>query len=267
MRQDKIDTIRKLIKKAEGTTNPHEAAAFMAKAQTMMQAEGVDMHAIHRSEFGETSVKSRFSASRLHPAEQILMRAVADAFGCELLMSPKRTSYTIDGIKYRYNPKTTWLEHILVGHKDRLDLAAYAAEVLLRQLAKARTEFVAQKSAEYWAYAVEDAEPEDATLIRQDGAMKKAIRRQLTKDGDSFALGWAFKIQEKVIKFALNDQEQLMLASLTDVEEGKDKKIDELTQAYWDGVRSAEDANLHRPLGEDGETAPLLGATKLLEAR
>ena len=266
MNQNKIDTIRKLIRKAEGTTNAHEAAAFMAKAQAMMQAEGVDMHAVKRSEFGKANVRSRFSASRVHPAENILMRAVADAFGCELLFVPKKTSETIDGVKYRYNPKSTWMEHILVGHKDRLDLAAYAAEVFLRQLAKARTEFVAKKSKAYWDHATEGYDEEDVRYIKEDSAMRSAIRKQLIKDGDSFALGWAFEIQKKVVKFALNDEEQLLLESFTkDVPTGMDKKISEVNQAYYHGVNAAKDANIHRPLGENGEEINLLGDAKQLE--
>jgi hypothetical protein len=269
MKQDKIDTIRKLIKKAEGTTNPHEASAFMAKAQQIMQAEGVDMHKVRLSEIGEAKVRSKFSVSKLNPAENILMHAVADAFGCKLLWLAKKASTTIDGIRYRYESSTTWAEHILVGNKERLDLAAYAAEVLLRQLAKARQEFVTQRSRHYWNTAVQDFDDEEAALVRQDSSIRRTIRNQLVKDGDSFAMGWAFKIQEKVIKFALNDQEQLLLQDYTkDVSgEAMDKKIEDLNASYFKGVAAAEEANLHRPLGENGEEVSLLGDTKLLESR
>lgn len=261
---DKLGTIRKLWAKAEGTTNPHEAAAFMAKAQAMMAAEGVDMEAVDLSAIGEARVRSRFSVSRLNVAENTLMHAVAESFGCKLLWLAKRSSFKDGDFTYKITGKDSWAEHILVGSKDRLGLAVYAAEVLGRQLRKARDQFAKAQATKYWDFAYAEAETEwDRIRIKEDCAA--AIRKQVTKDADSFAAGWAWEIRKRVIAFALNDKEQALLETYTKDVSGEAKEKDtELNHQFHKGVDAAKSADLHRPIDESGVRAPLLSDTKQL---
>lgn len=260
---DKLGTIRKLMAKAQGTTNPHEAAIFMAKAQSMMEDEGVDMHAVDLSAIGEARVKSLFSASKPTQHEATLMQAVCDAFGCKLLWQGRHTTYKaecLDGTTRSFRYKgDTYGRFVFVGPKDRLNLATYAAEVLGRQLRKARADFVEQRTEHYLDAACQDFESEDHEDIRNDNRIRNAIRKHVTNEAYSFAAGWAYEIRKKVVRFALNDKEQELIESFTaGVPEGEVKKK-ELGADFYRGRAAAKDASLHRPLDEAGVSVKLLG--------
>lgn len=260
MNQDKIEKIRKLIKKAEGTTNAHEASAFMAKAQQMMDAEGVDMAAVDMAAIGEARVKSLFSASKPSMYEATLMQAVCEAFGCKLLWISMKTSEKTPYGRVRYSD--TYGRYVFVGAKDRLGLATYAAEVLVRQMKKARVEFVTQRTEHYYEHAMagERFDAEDRMMIRKDKEIRRTIRKQVTKDADSFLCGWAYEIRKKIVKFALNDKELLLIEQKTaGIGEGNVKKT-KPNMNFYKGVEAAKDANLHRPLDEAGLTTQMIGA-------
>jgi len=256
--QDKLNKVRLLIKKAQGTDNPHEAAAFMNKAQAMMVAEGVDMQAVEMTQIGESRVKSKFTASKPAMHEATLMHAVCEAFGCKLLWIGAVTSEMTPFGKVRYSD--SYGRFVIVGSKDRLNLATYAAEVLQRQMVKARTEFVQKRSTAYWDVAIGENFGLAARDIRENKELKRLIRKQVTKDADSFASGWAWKIREKVTKFALNDQEQLLLDGYkNDIPKAETKKR-ELGPDFHKGVAAAERADLHRPVEDSVLTPKSIGA-------
>ncbi len=256
----KLNTIRKLIAKAQGTTNPNEAAIFMAKAQEMMAAEGVDMEAVDLAGIGEAEVKSQFSVSRMKPYELTLMHGIADAFGCTVLWMKNRSWVRMLG-------EDNYASFIFVGSKDRLSLATYAAAVLGRQLRKARAEFSDKRSKHYWDYALEGyTDPDDISDIKE--SCKAAIRRQVTKDADSFAAGWAWEVRKKAVKFALNDKEQALLQTYahkaTDGAKADEPKEQKLNNSFYDGQAAAKGAHLHRPIDGSAEEANLLGETRQL---
>lgn len=262
--QDKLNKIRKLMAKAEGTTNAHEAAVFMAKAQEMMQAEGVDMDAVNLSQIGEAKIKSRRSVSVVNIAENTLMHAIGAAFGCQIFWIKSRSS--VDTIFGKMRVKDSYARFVLIGSKDRLGLATYAAEVLIKQLDKARTEFANKRSRHYWDVVIEQANTRaEEMVLRGDKAIRNAIRKQVSNDADSFAAGWAHEIQRKVAKFALGDKELLLLATYTKNITGQaDTKDLDLNSQFYKGVAAAKDASLHRPI-EGGGSEPILPTTKMIE--
>lgn len=83
--EKQLDRIKKPFAKGEGTTNPHEAAIFLAKAQQLIAEAGVSTSDVRRSDVGEAEVRSRFSLSRMKVYENLVIHSVADAFGCKAM--------------------------------------------------------------------------------------------------------------------------------------------------------------------------------------
>lgn len=232
---DLTDKIRKLIAKAQSTENPAEAAAFMNKATQLMADNGLDMEAVDLSAIKEARVKSRFSVSKPKDYEITLMHAVASSFGCELLWVAKHSSSL-----------NNYADVIFIGPKDRLDLATYAADVLGRQLFKARGKFSSSRSEYYGA--------------------GNGYGRQITAEANSFAMGWVMEIRKKVSKFALNDREQALIETYknNNADTSKTAKTESTSldaASAMAGMAAARDAQLHRPVGTDGKVSPLLGQT------
>jgi hypothetical protein len=255
---DVTDKIRKLIAKAQSTTNPNEAAAFMNKATEMMAANGLSMEAVDLSAIKEAKVKSRFSVSKPKDYEITLMSSVAVSFGCELMWQPNRSENRLWG-------ESNYAEVIFVGPKDRLELATYAADVLGRQLAKARSTYSNERSAYYWGVAARggDYTVEEAKM---DPDLRRMIAPRVTKEANSFAIGWVMEIRKKVTRFALNDKEQALIAQYVNNKADPDgkceaKKSETDMASYLKGLEAAKDAHLHRPVGSTVGEQSLLGQT------
>lgn len=248
MADDKImQRIRKLLELAK-SDNPNEAALAMERAQELMRKHGLDTEAVDLSQIKEAYVKSQFSVSRVKKYENVLVGAIASAFGCEVLWAAS----------YSWKFGDNYAEWVFVGPADRLELATYTASVLMPQLKKARRGFAQKLSDRIWAD--EEFDPE----------WDKPVVRQIVKEkADAFALGWAWEIQKKVIKFALNDKEQELLHTYVERnssgETNKSQDVQHDLGAMLAGREAAKDAHLHRPIGEDGEEQNLLGQTHQLE--
>lgn len=247
-----IEKIQKLIAKANGTTNAHEASLFMNKANELMGQHGLDMEKIDIASIKEARVKSKFSVSKIKPYELTLMHAIAASFGCKILWMGNRSWR-------RHLGEDNYASFIFVGPKDRLQLATYAAEVLGPQLFKARQAFATQCSEVLWATGNYDKDYDED---------KAYVRKQIKIKADSFAQGWAWEIQKKVTKFALNDKEQVLLETYVKQNSGegeaKQDKGNIDARAAMMGVEAARDAHLHRPIEGGSDAVNLLGETKKL---
>lgn len=80
-----VDRIRKLLNKAEGTTNEHEAAAFMAKAQLLMAQHAIEEHELDPQERSEGITTVTVHIPKSTPgtqAERLLLQSAAKANRC-----------------------------------------------------------------------------------------------------------------------------------------------------------------------------------------
>ncbi|CAH8242723.1 conserved hypothetical protein [Vibrio aestuarianus] len=162
-----IEKIKKLLRLAK-STNQHEAAAAMSRAQALMQQYGLSGESPELSDVCTGHIQSKFKAKKPANYFACLSAMVAEVFGC-------RVHVSWNWVKGGYLVTFT-------GHNERPDLAAYAYEVLERQLIKARKEFI-------------------STLSKRIKTSTKTSR------ADIFCEGWACSVRTKVKAFALSDEE------------------------------------------------------------
>ncbi|APF79515.1 DUF2786 domain-containing protein [Vibrio cholerae] len=168
-----ISKIKKLLRLAK-STNEHEAAAAMSRAQALMQQHGLSDESPELSDVCTGEIQSKFKAKKPTNYFACLSTMVAEAFGC-------RVYFNWNCFKGGYVVTFT-------GHNERPDVAAYAYEVLERQLIKARKEFI-------------------STLNKRIKASTKTSR------ADLFCEGWVGSVRTKVKEFSLSDEESQQLAT------------------------------------------------------
>ena len=160
MEHDKaLDKIKKLLRLAE-SSNPHEAANAMRQARAMMEKHGIGEGDVALADITEHGTGS---GSKLKPAqwEANLGGTVAKAYSCKLFFAA--------GIgQWRFVGETA-------------EVASYTMAILLRQVRKARRDYIA------------------AELKRCKAATK-------TKRGDLFCDAWVWSVRRQVNQFAGNAQ-------------------------------------------------------------
>lgn len=219
-----IDKIKKCLALSQ-SDNPHEAAAALRQAKAMMEKYGVSDAAITRSDIGEstTKTKSRRSIPRWEVA---LITMVGSAFGCKTMYQAWQGQYTF------------------VGIKDKAELAAYTATVLLRRANTARKNYLDQITSQY-----------------------RLTRGEKTKMADAFCLGWVHTINKTVSAFANPPEvEEVIAQHVADETQGRatktrdtiGKKLDGIAAfAARAGAAAASGESIHRPMGEASK-APAL---------
>ncbi|WP_102797343.1 DUF2786 domain-containing protein [Bowmanella denitrificans] len=129
MSSDKIiDKIKKLLALAK-SSNPHEAAAALSRAQKLMQQHSIDQQSVALSDCDRVS--HLLDSGRVNSYEAALVDTINRAFGVEAVFSKSflRQEY------YVY----------FLGIKPQPELARYCFSVLYRQLKDARSEYVANQ--------------------------------------------------------------------------------------------------------------------------
>ncbi len=124
-----LEKIKKCLRLA-ASDNPNEAATALRQAKALMSRFQVGDEDVLFSEVKEAGTRSR--AAR-HPTEweNHLVWTVADAFGCDIYFNSIWSGTRRTG------------DHVFVGEKA--EIAAYAMHVLLRQVCKARQEYMRTK--------------------------------------------------------------------------------------------------------------------------
>lgn len=152
-RKTAISKIRKCLRQAK-STEPHEAAAALRQAQTLIHEYGVDELELDGESVGECWVKSSGSA---RPArfEVRLASVIAGAFGCEIVFTrrPNRACTQIVG------------GYAFIGVASAEQIASYAFTVLARQLRAARAGYIS-------------------------GVLQRCNSRNRTARADNFCEGW-----------------------------------------------------------------------------
>lgn len=221
-RADALKKIRKCLAVA-GSNSPEEAANALRQAQKLMGEHGISEGDLALSEVGEVSVKS--ACNGVSSWELMLAEVVAECFGCRLLAGRR----LLVGAGGRLRRQTSY---IFIGAQGAESIAGYAFEVLSRQCAQARRDYIDRQS-------------------------KNCKRSTKTGRGDEFAKGWVTGVAVKVAHFSgTREKAHLLLQYEAEkypaLSEFKPRQSHTLKKVSIDhrfaGILAARDACLSKPL-------------------
>lgn len=205
------------------SSNPHEAAAAMRQAQKLMEQHGVDYALLELSDVAEAAVPVRSAA--LPAWEVTLAKAVADAFGCEMIV--------MRGHRLAFESQHRRSKYVFIGTGPSAQVAAYAHDVLAGQCAKARLAHIAKQ-------------PKQCKQITK------------TARGDAFAKAWVYGATGVLERFASGACNQQVLDAYkaihwpdlkalkpTNREVGRNVRDD----SWREGSKAGSNADLKRAVG------------------
>jgi len=204
-------TIAKLLAKAEGTTNQHEAEAFMQKAEELMLKHGVERAQLEAKQVGATRKTTPIITKRIRIKDGSGYALAFLQIGFEV--APVFNVRALQSSVYGSNDKMLWL----IGHED--DVAD--AETLFTSL---RTQ--AQPAAVAWWRKDGKAEFEARNWVKATDNEAYLARREFIF---GFARGAGARLREtrgKVVQQAGTGAELV----LVDRKAAVDKWIDENMQ-------------------------------------
>jgi hypothetical protein len=179
MSNEKImDKLRKLYALSK-SSNPHEAAVALQRAQKLMQHHGIDQSDLELSDISE-SISDYWPVGGSRPPTYMLglLAIIRDAFAVQ--------SVVLSGISTRVS---------FCGPQNRAVLASYTFEVLGRQLIKARQNFIktqnkrlktttktsrGDKFAEGWIIAVLNEIEKLAMTAREEDLTRRWLEKKYT---------------------------------------------------------------------------------------
>ncbi|MBN3174854.1 DUF2786 domain-containing protein [Pectobacterium brasiliense] len=226
-----LNKIKKLLNLARRTTNANEAANAMSQAQALMRQHGltetdVDLMAIN--EVGSKTAPSKAQKTPKYMAG--LMQLICDAFGVQSYLSFKR-----DFLGGRQNTV------IFYGPNERPQIAAYAFDVLSRQMMKARREFSASQRKN----------------IKQSTKIARA---------DTFCEGWVLGVWQVIDSFVVTDTEATLISAyhhklqqrigIKSRELRDAKKARGTEDARSAGYVAGKNASLHHAVNGSGAAVP-----------
>ncbi|MDR3351741.1 MAG: DUF2786 domain-containing protein [Zoogloeaceae bacterium] len=230
MDKDKIlEKIKKCLALSR-SGNPHEAAAALRQAQKLMQAHAITEADVEGARVRESGAKS---GAAVHPArwEIFLSQVISKAFDCRVIFKCGRGQWSFLGVE------------------SAAEVAGYAFSVLLRQIQKARKEYIGKN-------------------------LKRCRAGTKVRRADLFCIGYVEKVAALVDSFAgPNPNDEVLDAyikreypELRDAEprkkaESKESKESKGQKDICDvlsGMLAAKDAQLLRPVGSAGNPAGLL---------
>jgi hypothetical protein len=223
-----LSKIKKLLALAK-SNNPYEAAAALSRAQALMQKHGVGEADIAMADCDTQSLC--FSKEKLTSYDAWLLSIIETSFGVVCV------------VDYLWHAGKYVARANLMGMAPQPELAMYCLDVLQRQLLKARAEYVATLS-------------------------NKCKRLTKIKRGDDFCKGWVFAVQQKIVAFAMTEQQRALVDQYksnkfgnTSTQKSLDRnngkaRADDVVK----GMRSAKNVYLDRPM-HGKETPKLTGAS------
>ncbi|WP_232298170.1 DUF2786 domain-containing protein [Erwinia typographi] len=227
MDKDKyLAKIKKLMRLARGTSNPAEAASAMAKVQAFMREYGLSEADVDLSEVKEcSSAGAPSDAVKVPGWVADLSTLVCRAFGVNCYFTQVWRSHAFKRVVKFYGPG------------ERAEIAAYAFDVLGRQLRQARKEY-------------------------QHKYCKRCKRATAVARADQFCEGWVSGAYYAVHKFEISPQEQSLMEryhlhlrqerGMGDMDTRKAKACRGDNDASWAGYEQGKNARLHH--GVNGGT-------------
>lgn len=221
-----LDRIRKCLALSK-SSNEHEAAAALRQARKLMEANALSEGDILALEVAEERARS---GAKSKPAlwEAALVQEIAMAFGCRILHA--------GGRHVRHG------EWIFIGVAPAPEIARYAFDVLIRQVKRAREDYL-ERSCLFLARAAK------------------------TRRGDIYCQGWVVAVAEKVGEFAANSRHEAAINAYMDkrYENRAKKQVRDRSKglpfgladqhAYQRGMDAGKEAQIHH--GMHGGVSPL----------
>lgn len=237
-----VDRIKKLLARAT-SSEPHEAALALEMANRMMREHNLSLEAVEVGPILEHKVRSVATKSKAKGWELKLLRVVAEAFGCEILFTAGQSWDYVGGYRQRVTDSRMYAHYSFVGPEPEVKLAGYAAEVLLRQLVKARARFTKTLPDHYY-------------------------RADKTREVDAYLSGWVTTATAKVSKLvprqSVRDALARYMGQFTG-SVGTQQRNGGSSASREAGMRDGADAELNRPVDHGRERAGLgKGAAGLL---
>lgn len=224
--------IQKLLALSE-SSNEHEAANALAKAQLLMEKYGLNQKSIEMSKIGSLEKDGLVRALDLPNWYKGFTGMIARCFGVRTVMNRIPGSVSREWCSSKV---------VFVGQKDRIELASYCYEVVGRQLLQARKAF-------------------NKKLGNIDANRKWKL-------AEAYCEGFVASLEYKISNFVVDDAEkQLVEEKLYEMfpsaKEGKFKEK-ELSRselrAKLEGQDAGEQVNLHRPM--NGQETVKIGSAE-----
>ncbi|SMG62080.1 DUF2786 domain-containing protein [Cedecea sp. NFIX57] len=170
--------IKKLLRLAKGTSSPEEAANAMAKAQAYMREYGLSEGDVELAEINEASTSGASSDAKVSPRYMLMLCTLINkAFGVSGYVSHEwRRSGALKRFICFYGPG------------ERAEVAAYAFDVLSRQLKQARKAY-------------------------QDKHCRRCKPATRVARGDQFCEGWVAGAAGVITDFAVTPREKGLMES------------------------------------------------------
>ncbi len=223
-----IEKIKKCLALSK-SSNEHEAAAALRQAQKLMEK-----HKISDMDIELAEVEGRISPvgnTKKQPMYvHYLLSIIEKAFGVKSFFRIEQDF-------------TCWSSHALfVGLEPQPEIAAYAFEVLFKQLKKDRANYIK--------------------------TLKRFKKENKTRKADLFAEAWISAVHSKIVAFAVSEKEKEIVEAYmqrkhpnltkSEVKKHKVKRGDD--SAIYAGLEQGRKASLHHATGSDQRQA--LGATR-----
>lgn len=212
--------IQKLLALGQ-SSNQHEAANALAKAQVLMEKYGLDQKSIEMSKIGSIEKDGLVRAMDLPNWYKGFTGVIARCFGVRTVMD------RVPGLRSR-----EWCRSavVFVGQKDRIELASYCYEVVGRQLLDARKAYNKQ--------------------------LGKMDANQKWKLVEAYCEGFVASLEAKVKIFAVDPQERELVQEKLgqmfprlNVAEIKEREISrDERRAMREGEEDGEQVSLFMPM-------------------
>lgn len=212
-----ISKIRKLLK-LSGSSNPHEAALALSRAQQMMKKYNLDSDSVLLSDYGAAQTR-------------ILVKNPPD-WVCKLLIVIEK-AFGVDSV-ITSELDARWRTHgaiMFIGLKSHCDLASYCFDVLYRQILNDRKVYI--------------------------GTLHKNCKRSTkTTRADWYCLGWISEVRNKVIPFVVSEGHSNLIRvwkeknlNLSSYQPRVVKEDKGQYDAYLNGKLDGANASLHAGMG------------------
>ena len=206
---DMADKIRKIIAKADSTTNPEEADVFMAKAHALLEAHGLNLLDLGKLDSDDPiGVDAHCNTvSRSYSCATLIASELARYYGCELIWTKQRGVDTKLSVGGRESARVTFqlmfpfvfrqtralaAQGFNAGHyKNRMQALNYVGNALALRLAKLNSIEDTKRAAQPQGSSLNALVPVD--LIQQAmhahfGTVKEARDRTVKTNATSKAL-------------------------------------------------------------------------------